>query len=135
MKNCVSSFLSRLALPGLMLLILLSPALVRADTFFISVDFGNGFTGTGSFSTNGTCDPCQAVIAQLINFTFTVDDDTFTEGGAVVADLVYRRSLNTLMSGTFQEVIMGRTRLVSPPKGVERRISSSMTPTTRLQEQ
>ena len=32
MKNCVSSFLSRLALPGLMSFTLLSPALALADT-------------------------------------------------------------------------------------------------------
>jgi hypothetical protein len=95
MKNHSCSFLS-LALPGLMSLILLAPAIARADTFSINVNFGGGITGTGSFNTNGTCDPCFAGIT-LTNFTFTVDDDTFTEAQAKASNLTYERN-NTLTS-------------------------------------
>ncbi|HKE22056.1 MAG TPA: hypothetical protein VKB88_06670 [Bryobacteraceae bacterium] len=101
MKNCVSSFLSRLALPGLMSLILLSPAIARADTIDINVIFPGGFTGTGSFNTNGTCDPCQTLFGTLTNFTFTVDDDTFTQAEVALDYLIFYRSGTTLMSGHF----------------------------------
>jgi hypothetical protein len=74
MKLHSCSFLSRLALPGLMLL-LMTAGTLPADTFDINVNLF-GFTGTGSFNTDGTCDPCVAG-SELTNFTFTVDDDTF----------------------------------------------------------
>jgi hypothetical protein len=95
MKDHLSSFLSRLALPGLMLLIMTAGTL-SADTFAISVNLF-GFMGTGSFNTDGTCDPCVAG-SELTNFTFTVDDDTFDEAAAVMGGLVYIRSGDTLLS-------------------------------------
>jgi hypothetical protein len=103
MKNPLCSFLSRLALPGLMSLIFLSPAMSRADTFEINVDFGGGIKGTGSFNTDGSCDPCFAgALQQLDNFVFTVGDDTFTEDEALLNGLLFHRAGNTLESaGTF----------------------------------
>jgi hypothetical protein len=98
MKN---SFLSRLALPGLMSLILLSPAIARADLFDINVTFPGGVTGSGSFNTDGTCLTCLANTGQLSNFVFTIDDDTFTNAEAVAAGMVYYRLLNTLGAETF----------------------------------
>jgi hypothetical protein len=95
MKTHSCSFLSRLALPGLMSLILLAPAIAGADTFDINVDFGGGLTGTGSFNTDGTCNVCLAGTT-LTNFTFTVDDDTLTEAQAEAGFLLYNRSVNTL---------------------------------------
>jgi hypothetical protein len=89
-----------------MSLILLSPALMRADTIAINVDFGGGFTGTGSFNTDGTCDPCIAGTS-LTNFTFTVDDDTFNELGAVTGALEYLRTANTLLSSTSTDISPG----------------------------
>ena len=118
MKNYMSSLLSRLALPGLKSLILSSPAIARADTIGISVDFGNGFTGTGSFNTDGTCDPCIAGFT-LFNFTFTVgdenddtfNDDMFTEAEAIPADLVYDRTFNTISS---RNIVTSRTFCIFP---------------------
>ena len=90
------SFLSRLTLPGLMLL-LMTAGTLSADTFNINVDFGGGLTGSGSFNTDGTCDPCTAGAGQqLTNFTFTVDDDTLNEAEAVANALEYHRAANTL---------------------------------------
>jgi hypothetical protein len=97
-KNHSCSFLS-LALPGLMLL-LMTAGTLPADTFDINVNFGGGITGTGSFNTNGTCDPCAAG-STLTNFTFTVDDDTFTEADANAGALDYIRASNTLVSLEF----------------------------------
>jgi len=110
MKNHLSSFLSRLALPGLMSLIMTAGPL-PADTIGISVDFGNGLTGTGSFNTDGTCDPCTLFNGQVTNFTFTVgdeNDDTFNDDTFTQAELVhtlpptnfaYDRTFNTISSG------------------------------------
>jgi hypothetical protein len=47
MKNRVSSFLSRLALPGLMSLILLSPAIARANTLTTFDVSGTAFNESG----------------------------------------------------------------------------------------
>jgi len=94
MNNHSCSFLSRLALPGLTLL-LMTAGTLSADTFDINVDFGGGLTGTGSFNTDGTCDVCFAGTT-LTNFTFTVDDDTLTEAQAEAGFLLYNRSVNTI---------------------------------------
>jgi hypothetical protein len=81
-----------------MLLILLAPAIAQADTFDINVNFGGGFTGSGSFNTDGMCNICPVGGGMLTNFTFTVDDDTFNEASAVGSGLAYNRSLNELGS-------------------------------------
>jgi len=89
------SFLSRLALPGLMSLILLAPAIARADMFEISATFNpGGLKGIGSFQTNGTCIICMSE-GTLTNFTFTVDDDTFTESST--SAIVFDRALNIFL--------------------------------------
>ena len=104
MKNCVSSFLSRLALPGLISLILLSSAIARADTIDINVTFPffpDSITGSGSFNTDGICDPCSVLAGTLTNFVFTVDDDTFTAPIGGFGTLIFDRSRFTLMSSFF----------------------------------
>jgi hypothetical protein len=75
--------------------LLMTAGTLSADTFDINVNFGGGVTGTGSFNTNGTCGICIAGDG-MTNFTFTVDDDTFTEAAAVAARLTYFPHDNTL---------------------------------------
>jgi hypothetical protein len=132
MKNYVYSFLSRLALPGLMLLIMTAGTL-SADTFNISVDFGGGFTGTGSFNTDMICNLCVASAGTLTDFTFTVGDDTFDQAAAVRGFLTYIRSRNMLANEAFGSDD-ARTSLYSTPARLERRGSPSRTPTTRLHQ-
>lgn len=65
---------------ALALWLLVSASAARADTYNITATFFfGGGTGTGSFQTNG-CEPvCLGAIAgDITNFTFTIDDDTFT---------------------------------------------------------
>jgi len=73
MKICVSTFLSRLALPGLMSLILLSPALARANTittFLVS--------GTAENISGMTLDSCVYLARCAFSGMFTVDTTTGT---------------------------------------------------------
>jgi hypothetical protein len=122
------SFFSRLALPGLMLLLLTAGSL-SADTVAINVNFGGGFTGTGSFNTNGTCVVCFAGVEdQLTNFVFTVDDDTFNEADAIAGGYSTVALAMLYYRGPSRAVILRGTILVS----CSRTLSSSKTSTTRL---
>jgi len=82
------------------MLLMMTAGTLSADTFDINVNFGAGITGTGSFNTDGTCDPCTAG-AGMTNFTFTVDDDTFTEAEGQAVGLMYERIFNTLFNSAF----------------------------------
>jgi len=64
------SFLSRLALPGLMSLILLAPAIARADVFYVS--------GTALNFSGGKLGSCAAGASCPFSGMFTVDTTTGT---------------------------------------------------------
>jgi len=70
MKNHSCSFLSRLALPGLMSLILLSPAIARADLFEVS--------GTATHISGGALGSCAGGATCPFSGMFTVDTTTGT---------------------------------------------------------
>jgi hypothetical protein len=106
------------------MLLLMTAGNLSADTFNINVNFGGGFTGTGSFNTDGICGTCVAGTT-LTNFTFTVDEDTFTEGDAVAGRLEYFRNTDTLITAGISAVIVWGIFLISNPPRPEQRSSSS----------
>jgi hypothetical protein len=78
--------------------LLMTAGTLSADTFDINVTFPGGFTGSGSFNTDGFCTICGG--PALTNFVSTVDDDTFTAAEAAAGALTYARNLNQLNSAT-----------------------------------
>jgi hypothetical protein len=101
MKNHLCSFLSRLVLPGLVaLLILLSPAFLRADAI-ITFDV-SGFAANAS---GGTLDSCAADVSCAFSGMFQVDTTTGTvESSGLDITLPGLPTFN-LLSGSFPSVL------------------------------